>query len=84
MDSFIGLLLLTLFVPNPYSSFSPFLFNIINLPEGTEKPIHCVACQMNYICSKILKGVLKQTQEEAEYLSLHCQAAQTMCFMSLT
>lgn len=84
MDSFIGLLLLTLFVPNPYSSFSPFPFTIINLPEGTEKPIHFVSCRMNYICSQILKGVLKETQEEAEYLPLDCQAAQTMCFMSST
>lgn len=81
MDSFIVLLLLTLFVPNPYSSFPTFTFRFINLPGGTEKPIHCVVCWINYICSQTLKGALKQTQEEAEYLSLDCQAAETLGFI---
>lgn len=48
------------FLPNTHSSCSTFPFSLIKLTEQTVKPIHCVACPINYICFQVLKDALNK------------------------
>lgn len=56
------------FIPNSHFSCSTFTCSIIKLTEQAVKPIHPVACPMNFICSPILKAVLNKHKRDHLFL----------------